>query len=166
MADRHSDDADDVATYEVCLRGALPASVRSRATGLAVHTAGVQTVLFRTVRDVGELDTLLDRLRSTGLVLTELHAAAEPPEARSERSGHPWGSALRYYEVWVRGELGHKLLGYLGWSHRLVDERQVVRGEISAHELNAFLSHCSAAGLAVERVRRVAAAGSPELAPY
>ena len=73
---------------------------------------------------------------------------------------------LRYYEVWVRGELGHKLLGYLGWSHRLVDERQVVRGEISAHELNAFLSHCSAAGLAVDRVRRVSAAGSPELAPY
>ena len=131
-----------------------------------VHTARAQTVLFRYVRDIGELDALLDRLRSTGLVLTELHAAAEPPETRSEGSGGEWGSSLRYYEVWVSGELGDKLLGYLGWSHRLVTERQVARGEVSAHELNAFLSHCCAAGLAVDRVRRVATAGSPELAPY
>ncbi|HWM74035.1 MAG TPA: hypothetical protein VNQ53_09855 [Nocardioides sp.] len=155
-----------VATYEVSLRGPMPASVRDRSTGMAVQTVRSQTVLFRYVRDVGELDTLLDRLRSTGLVLTEIHAGAEPPDAKAEASGRESGAAHRYYEVWVSGELGDKLLGYLGWSHRLVAERQIARGEVSPHELNAFLSRCSAAGLAVDRVRRVAASGSPDLAPY
>jgi hypothetical protein len=165
MARRQRDEAGDVATYEVSLHGAIPASLRSRPTGMAVQAVRPQTVLFRYVRDIGELDTLLDRVRSAGLVLTELHAAAEPPDSRSVASARAHGAALRYYEVWVRGELGDKLLNYLGWSHRLVAERQVARGEVTAHDLNAFLGQCSAAGLAVDRVRRVDTFGPPALAP-
>jgi len=133
-----------VATYEVCLRGAMPESLRERGAGLAVRAAPTETVLFRNVRDLGELDTLLERMRSMGLVLTEVHGA-EPPDRRS---------AARRYEVRVHGELGAKLLGYLGWSHRLVTQRQVARGKVSARDLDAFLSQCTEAGLIVDQVRR------------
>lgn len=138
-------DADRVAKYEITLRGSVPESLGSSTTGMSVRAAPTQTVLFRSVRDVGELDTLLERLRSSGLVLTDIHGTP-PPGRRS--------STLRYYEVRVRGELGPRLLEYLGWSHRLITERQVARGEVSERDLDAFLVQCAKAGLVVDQVRR------------
>jgi hypothetical protein len=166
MASTRRAETDEVATYEVCLRGSMPEHLRRRCGGMDVQADWPQTVLFRCVRDVSELHTLLDRLGSTGLVLTEVHAAAQTPEARSEFSGHASGTASRYYEVRVRGELGDRLLRYLGWSHRLVADRQVARGEVSAHELSTFLLSCSAAGLAVDRIRRTVTARPPALVQY
>ena len=169
MAGQPGSADDEVATYEVCLRGAIPESL-SRSTGMAVYAVRPETVLFRSVRDVRELDALLDRLRLTGLALAEVHAAPAPKERASEDPGTDTGSASpprpRYCEVRVRGKLGDKLLGYLGWSHRLDAERKVARGEVSAHELNVFLSRCAAAGLAVDHVRRIETAGSPGPALY
>ena len=165
MASQQGDGDEEVATYEVCLRGAVPDSL-SRSTGMAVHAARPETVLFRSVLDVRELDALLDRLRQTGLVLAEVHAAPAPREHASEDPGTSGDSGRpqrpRYCEVRVRGKLGDKLLGYLGWSHRVDAERQVARGEVSPHELDVFLSHCAAAGVAVDHVRRIAKGGSPE----
>jgi hypothetical protein len=130
-------DADKVATYEICLRGSVPESLGNLSTG---RTDPTQTVLFRRVRDVGELDALLERLRSSGLVLIDIHGAP-PPERRS--------ATFRYYEVRVRGELGAKLLEYLGWSHRTITQRQV-----SARDLDAFLAQCAEAGLVVDQLRK------------
>jgi hypothetical protein len=138
-------EADRVATYEISLRGRVPESIGSHITGMSVRSAPTQTVLFRSVRDVGELDALLERLRSSGLVLLDIHGT--PPLGRRS-------SARRYYEVRVRGELGPRLLEYLGWSHRLISERHVARGEVSARDLDAFLSQCAEAGLVVDQVRR------------
>ncbi|MET0526292.1 MAG: hypothetical protein ABWZ91_15915 [Nocardioides sp.] len=138
-------EADRVATYEISLRGKVPESLGSHSTGMSVRSAPTQTVLFRSVRDVGELDTLLERLRSSGLVLLDIHGTPQPGRRTSAR---------RYYEVRVRGELGPHLLEYLGWSHRLITERQVARGEVSARDLDAFLAECAEAGLVVDQVRR------------
>jgi hypothetical protein len=164
MGGQRGNGAEQVATYEVCLRGTIPDSL-CRSTGMAVRAVRPETVLFRRVRDVRELDTLLDRLRQTGLVLAEVHAAPAPKERASEDpvAGEGGGPQRpRYCEVRVRGKLGDKLLGYLGWSHRLDAERQVARGEVSPHELDVFLSHCAAAGLAVDHVRRIATGGPSE----
>ena len=154
-----------MATYEVCLRGSIPDSL-SRSTGMAVYAVRPETVLFRSVQDVRELDALLDRLRQTGLVLAEVHAAPAPKERASEDPGTAGDRGRpqrrRYCEVRVRGKLGDKLLGYLGWSHRVDAERQVARGEVSPDELDVFLSRCAAAGLAVDHVRRITTGGSPE----
>jgi hypothetical protein len=139
-------EADRVATYEISLRGTVPESLGQHSAGMSVRSAPAQTVLFRTVRDVCELDTLLDRLRSSGLVLIDIHGTPAP--------GRRSSSALRHYEVRVRGELGPWLLEYLGWSHRLITERQVARGEVSARDLDAFLEQCAQAGLVVDQVRR------------
>jgi hypothetical protein len=146
MATTPRTEADRVARYEISLRGTVPESLGRHSTGLSVRSAPAQTVLFRTVRDVGELDTLLERLRSSGLVLIDIHGTRAP--------GRKSSSALRHYEVRVRGELGPRLLEYLGWSHRLITGRQVARGEVSARDLEAFLEQCARAGLVVDQVRR------------
>jgi hypothetical protein len=145
MATTERSDADQAATYEVFLRGTASGSLGSRSPGPALRAAPTQTVLFRCVRDVSELDTLLDRLRSSGLVVADIHGA--PPPAQKS-------ATLRYYEVRVRGELGAKLLRYLGWSHRLVTHRHVARHKVSERDLDTFLAQCAEAGLVVEQVHR------------
>lgn len=134
-----------MATYEVDLRGTLPTSLLRRSPAMSAHSAPAQTLLFRTVRTVAELDELLHRVSAMGLKLAALHATAAPDGAAAHRS----------YEVWVGGELGDNLLGYLGWSHELVADRQVARGDVSARELASFLAQCSESGLTVDRVRRL-----------
>ncbi len=67
--------------YEIRLRGIPPESLRERYPSMAVRTRPAQTVLFRHVEAVSELDELLEELRSVGLALSELHM--EPPAAAS-----------------------------------------------------------------------------------
>ena len=144
-------ETEPVATYEVHLRGTLPSSLLAHSPAMSARRAPAQTLLFRTVQTVTELDELLDRVQATGLELAALHATHLPDGA----------GAPRGYEVWVGGELGENLLCYLGWSHELVAERQVARGDVSARELNTFLAHCCESGLRVEQVRRL----EPSLEP-
>jgi len=74
-----------VATYEIRLRGIPPESLRERYPSMAVRTTPAQTVLFRQVEEgAGELDELLEQLRSVGLALSELHM--EPSAADSMRA--------------------------------------------------------------------------------
>lgn len=134
-----------MATYEVDLRGTLPTSLLRRSPAMSAHKVPTQTLLFRTVQTIAELDQLLHRVLAMGLELAALHATAVPDGAADHRS----------YEVWVGGELGDNLLGYLGWSHELVADRQVARGDLSPRELATFLARCSESGLTVDRVRRL-----------
>jgi hypothetical protein len=138
-------EAEPVATYEVDLQGPLPTSLLTHSPAMSACSAPVQTLLFRTVQTVAELDELLDRVQATGLQLDAVHATELADGA----------AAPRGYEVWVGGELGENLLSYLGWSHELVAERQVARGDVSPRELNTFIAHCCASGLRVEQVRRL-----------
>jgi hypothetical protein len=67
---------DDVATYEIRLRGELPPGLRDRLAVQMIHQGQTETVLYREVADVAELDLLLDQLQSMGLVLSELHVSS------------------------------------------------------------------------------------------
>ena len=67
--------------YEIRLYGIPPESLRERYPSMAVRTTPAQTVLFRHVEGVSELDELLEELRSVGLALSELHM--EPPATAS-----------------------------------------------------------------------------------
>jgi hypothetical protein len=121
---------------------------------MTLDTTPAQTVLFHCVEDIAELDELLDRLESLGLVLAEIHEAPATPD----------GGALtppgRNYEVRVLGEVGERLLRSLGWSYRHVPEQQLVWGDATPDELSGFLLHCVDSGLGIERVHRVPAARS------
>jgi len=70
--------------YEIRLYGTPPESLRERYPSMAVRTTPAQTVLFRQVEGAGELDELLEQLRSVGLALSELHM--EPSAADSMRA--------------------------------------------------------------------------------
>lgn len=67
---------DDVATYEIRFRGEIPPSMRSRLSKMTIQHTSTETVLYREVTDVGELDLLLDQLQSMGLALSELQESA------------------------------------------------------------------------------------------
>ena len=67
---------DDVATYEIRIRGELPPSLRERLSALMVHQGETETVLYREVADMAELDLLLDQLQSLGLTLSELQVSS------------------------------------------------------------------------------------------
>jgi hypothetical protein len=71
-----------VATYEIRLRGIPPESLRKLYPSMAVRTTPAQTVLFRQVEGVSELDELLEELRSVGLALSELHMEPPGPASR------------------------------------------------------------------------------------
>ncbi len=70
-----------VPMYEIRLYGTPPESLRERYPSMAVRTTPAQTVLFRHVEGVNELDELLEQIRSVGLNLSELHM--EPPATGS-----------------------------------------------------------------------------------
>ena len=78
--------SDDVATYEIRFRGEIPLSMRERLSTAKIHRTPTETVLYREVTDVAELDLLLDQLQSMGLVLSELQEShAQTGEASSAR---------------------------------------------------------------------------------
>ena len=67
---------DDVATYEIRFRGEIPPSMRERLSTMRIYRSPTETVLYREVTDVAELDLLLDHLQSMGLALLELQESA------------------------------------------------------------------------------------------
>ena len=76
---------DDVATYEIRFRGDIPLSMRERLSTV-IHHSPTETVLYREVTDVAELDLLLDQLQSMGLVLSELQESPAHLSGASVRS--------------------------------------------------------------------------------
>ena len=151
------------ATYEIRLAGAPPESLRRRFPTMRVRPMRAQTVLFRRSAGPGDLDTLLEQLRSLGLPLTEIHQApALPVEDPDERAGARAGEPARSYEVRVEGELGDKLLRYLRWSSCVVAEQKTARLEATPSELQRFLSACSQHGVGIECVHRLHASPANE----
>ena len=147
------------ATYEIRLAGAPPESLRRRFPSMRVQAMRAQTVLFRRSAGPGDLDALLDQLRSLGLPLAEIHQAPALPVADpADASGSRDATAVRSYEVRVEGELGDKLLRYLRWSSCVVADQKSARLEATPAELQRFLSACSHHGVGIECVHRLYAA--------
>ena len=132
---------DHETTYDVQLRGCPADALWVNFPAARVHTTAPQTALRRE-SDPAELDALLQRLRSVGLVLVDVHRIAGPP-------------APSVYEVRVKGVLGESLLQYLHWPHYVVPAETRVRIQAAAVDLLGFLAGCTAAGVGIERVRKV-----------
>ena len=100
-----------------------------------------------------QLDELLQRVRSVGLVLVDVHRVAPATEDSA-------GQAV--YEVRVKGLLGEALLSYLRWPHYVIPVETRVRIAAASSDLLVFLRACTAAGGSIERVRRVDGARTHE----
>lgn len=139
--------------YDVHLRRRPPETLWVRYPAVAVHTTGSQTALRRRVTGQAQLDTLLQRLRSVGLVLMDVRrvssVATETPSAPDTVG------CGEVYEVRVNGELGKPLLRYLNWPHYVVPGQTMVRIDAASADLFRFLQACTDAGASIERVRRV-----------
>jgi hypothetical protein len=81
---RLSIEAETTAVYEVRLRGTSPEPLRRQFPSAIVTTTRTETVLLREVEKPGELDVLIDRLLSMGLVLTEVHRLRSPEDVSHE----------------------------------------------------------------------------------
>ena len=127
---------------------------------MRVQAMRAQTVLFRRSAGPGDLDELLDQLRSLGLPLAEIHQAPALPVEDPAAAGPRDGTATSSYEVRVEGELGDKLLRYLRWSSCVVADQKSARLEATPSELQRFLSACSHHGVGIECVHRLYAAPS------
>ena len=146
------------ATYEIRLAGAPPESLRRRFPSMRVRATRAQTVLFRRFARPGDLDELLENLRSLGLALTEIHQAPPVPledVAATDRTPDNPADVARSYEVRVDGELGENLLRYLGWSSCVLAEQKSARLDATPAELQRFLSTCSRDGVGIEYVHRM-----------
>jgi len=157
--------------YDVQLRRRPPRSLRARFPSMKVRTLGAQTALRRRVERSGQLEAMLEKLSSLGLVVTEVHrlpaagrvdvgAAGDTSATQTaDLVGGP-GEGVPY-EVRVAGELGKPLLRYLRWSHYAVPARTVVRLAVPPAELTGFLQACTDCGASIERVRRVESSHGP-----
>ena len=96
-----------------CSCGADPTtSLWSRYPAASVHTTEPMTALRR-ASGPDQLDELLQRVRSVGLVLVDVR-----PRSRRPPTSPPGSGAV--HEVRVKGVLGEALLRYLRWPHYVV----------------------------------------------
>jgi hypothetical protein len=109
---------------------------------MTVRSTKTQTALRNRVMESQQLDDLLEKVFSVGLVLTDVHRL-------------PTTAGLATYEVRVAGELGEPLLRYLRWFHYTVPEQTLVRLTAGSADLHRFLRACTDSGARIERVRRV-----------
>ena len=171
MEVRPEAEAERPVLYDIHLRRPLPESLRSQYPSLIVRKIGAQTALRQQVRGPAQLDALLQKLCSVGLVLTDVHRL--PPAASGCLSAHGQSSDTEsaetdggrvqgaVYEVRVQGELGETLLRYLRWSHYVIPEQTRVRLVAGSAELHRFLQVCTDSGTSIERVRRGQSAPEP-----
>jgi hypothetical protein len=145
-------EAEREVVYDIALHQRLPDSLRSEFPAMMVRTTGAQTALRLHVEEPAQLDALLQKLRSVGVVLTGLHLRSE---LEPERAG---GAT---YEVWVAGELGESLLRYLRCPHYVVPEQTQVRLAVGSTGLQRFLRACTSCGAGIARVRRVGPVAQP-----
>jgi hypothetical protein len=145
MMDAVGTEADKEALYDVHLACRPPDDLRTRFPSMTVRSMSAQTALRQRVNEPRQLDDLLEKVFSVGLVLTDVHRL--PPS-----------SGLATYEVRVAGELGEPLLRYLRWFHYTVPEQTLVRLTAAQADLHGFLRACTDSGVRIEQVRRVYAA--------
>ena len=142
MADPAGTQADEQVLYDVHLGRRPPEHLQSRFPAMTVRTTTSQTALRQRIMEPRQLDDLLDKLFSVGLVLTDVHRL-------------PTSAGLATYEVRVAGELGEPLLRHLRWFHYTVPEQTLVRLPAAPADLHRFLRECTDSGARIERVRRV-----------
>ena len=145
-------EADREVVYDIALHRRLPDSLRSEFPAMKVRTIGSQTALRLHVEEPDELDALLEKLRSVGVALTDLHRRTGLDPEREDGAT---------YEVRVAGELGESLLRYLRCPHYVVPEQTQVRLSVGSAGLHRFLRACANCGASIERVRMVAPAARP-----
>jgi hypothetical protein len=87
--------AQPAATYEIRLRSTPPEPLRERFPSATILTTRTETVLFRRVDEVSELDKLLDELLSMGAVLTEVHELPLSPVEEGATSTDQEGGSSR-----------------------------------------------------------------------
>jgi hypothetical protein len=161
MADRA--EAEREVRYDIQLRRRPPESLRSRYPSMTVRTTHAQTALRRRICGPGQLDALLQDLRSVGLVLTDVHRLPPGEDDLGDADRPALGAGATEaqstmpatYEVRVSGELGDPMLRYLRCSHYVVPEQTLVQVAVASTELNRFLQACQECGASIERVRRV-----------
>lgn len=154
MVDRDEPDDHGDPAYDIQLRRRPPESLRARYPCGRMHTTPTQTALLGRVSEPGQLDNLLQKLCSVGLVLNDVH--------RLIGTSAPEDDAVVVYEVRVEGELGAPLLRYLRWQHYIVPEQTWVRIAAESADLQEFLKAYADAGASIERVSRVRAARHPD----
>jgi hypothetical protein len=147
MEDPLETTAADEPVYDIHLRSRPPESLRTRFPRARVETVPAQTALLGRVSEPDQLDDLLDKVRSVGLVLADVHRLA----STTQRDGAP----SETYEVRVEGELGDRLLRYLRWPHYVVPEQTVVRIAAAPANLQRCLQSCTEAGAGIERISLV-----------
>jgi hypothetical protein len=163
MGHRDQTGGDREALYDIQLGRRPPESMWSQYPSAQVRTTGAQTALLHRASGPGQLDALLQKLRSMGLVLMDVHRLPVPFEKATSvptYGGHPMLAVCGAYEVRVKGELGEALLRYLRWPHYVVPEQTLVRIPVPSADLCGFLRACTEAGASIERVRMI----HPELA--
>jgi hypothetical protein len=79
----------DSAIYEIRLGGEIPMTMREQFPAMTVHRSPIQTVLYRDVTSLTELDVLLEGLQCISLVPSELRASllsnpSDPPASLGE----------------------------------------------------------------------------------
>lgn len=146
MVDRDDLDEGGEPVYDIRL-GRRPSEVL-RVQCPFGHTSrtAAQTALRGPVREPAQLDALLEKLLSVGLVLDDVQRLADPSTTED-------GTAI--YEVRVEGEIGVPLLRYLNWRHDIVPEQTLVRVAAGSVDLLRYLKAYTEAGASIERIRRV-----------
>jgi hypothetical protein len=153
MADQAGTEEDGELLYDVHLGRRPPEHLRSRFPSMSVRSTEAQTALRQRVEEPRQLDDLLSKVFSVGLVLTDVHRL-------------PVSAGLDTYEVRVAGELGEPLLRYLRWFHYTVPEQTLVRLTAASADLHRFLRACTDNGVRIERVRRVQPVPRPPGTPH
>lgn len=133
--------------YEIQLRPGPPEALVETLPRARTCTTPTQTALVGQVRNPAQLESVLDRLQSAGVVLEEIHRV----EGRSTEAGDD----VATYEIRVEGELGASLLRSLRWRHYVVPEQTRVRIAAGSAELLHCLMIFIGAGVSIEQVRRV-----------
>lgn len=146
MVDRQESHEPDEAVYDIRLGCRPPQALRAQCSFGPMRTAGAQTALVGEVREPAQLDNLLEKLFSVGLVVDDIHRVAGPSTAEGDGAT---------YEVRVEGEIGPSLLSYLSWRHHIVPEQTLVRIAAGSADLLHCLRVFAEAGLGIERVHQV-----------
>lgn len=146
MVDRDGPGDPGEPVYDIQLGRKPLESLRAQCPFGQTRRTPAQTALLDEVREPAQLDSLLDKLFSVGLVLDDVRRLADPPAGEH---------GMATYEVRVEGEIGAPLLCYLDWRHYIVPEQTLVRIAAGSADLLRYLKVCTEAGASIERIRRV-----------
>lgn len=147
MVDRDVRDDRSEPEYDIRLWPEPPETLSEIFPRVRTCTTPTQTALVGEVSDPAQLENLLERLQSVGLVLDEIH--------RIDGRASTAGDDVTTYEIRVEGELGAPLLRSLNWRHYVVPEQTRVRIAAGSTDLLRCLMMFTGAGARIDQVRRV-----------